>query len=66
MSFKMPWLIHNRYMDFWGGGGGSGPELICMWDLKGKNSPRLHIFTYIGYYIVLGFLKNIEMFFNIS
>lgn len=44
MAFKISWFVYNRYMRLWGSGG-SGHELICMWDLKGKNSPRLHIFT---------------------
>ena len=39
----MPWLIYNRYIVYWWGGG-SGAELICIWHLNGKKMALDFIF----------------------
>lgn len=43
MAFKISWFVTVTRV--FGGSSGSGPELLWMWDLKGKKSPRLQSFT---------------------
>ena len=41
----MPWLIYNRYIGFFWGGGVQNSSRNVFGILKEKNSPRLHVFT---------------------